>query len=120
MWVGERHSRIRALRHRQRTARQGQAETGARDNPVPITPAQCRAARALLDWSQERMAAASGLSLMAIRNFESGAVRPRRSTYARILAAAAEHGIGFSTEEGAVGVSLRKEGTGPAGAPPAR
>jgi transcriptional regulator with XRE-family HTH domain len=35
-----------------------------------MTPAQCRAARALLNWSQDSLAAASGVSVSTIRNFE--------------------------------------------------
>jgi DNA-binding XRE family transcriptional regulator len=124
MWVGERHSRIRALRHRHREQRRSQAEAEAPKSRegqfTPISPGQCRAARALLDWSQEQMAEASGLSLMAIRNFESGAVKPRRSTYAMILAAAAQHGIAFVEEDGTLGVSLRKDFATPSAAHHAR
>lgn len=35
-------------------------------------PAQCRAARGLLAWSRERLAAVSGLELEAIELFEAG------------------------------------------------
>ena len=37
-----------------------------------ITPAQVRAARALLDWSQTELARHSGVSVAALRNFERG------------------------------------------------
>lgn len=37
-----------------------------------ITPAQCRAARALLDWTQSNLAEATGLSVVTIRSFEKG------------------------------------------------
>lgn len=37
-----------------------------------ITIAQCRAARGLLDWTQQDLAEASGLSKTAINNFEKG------------------------------------------------
>lgn len=40
-----------------------------------ITPSQIRAARALLNWSQERLAKAAGLGLSTIRDYE----RERRS-----------------------------------------
>ena len=37
-----------------------------------ITAPQCRAARALLDWTQRQLAEATGLSAMTIRSFEGG------------------------------------------------
>jgi DNA-binding XRE family transcriptional regulator len=123
MWVGERHSRIRALRYRHREQRQGTAEASpppGDSQQAPISPAQCRAARALLDWSQEQMADASGLSLMAIRNFESGAVRPRRSTYALILAAMEKQGVVFIDRDDTAGVARRKDRPPSSGSNPAR
>ena len=38
-----------------------------------ITSAQCRAERALLDWSREQLAAASMVGLRTIVDFERGA-----------------------------------------------
>jgi transcriptional regulator with XRE-family HTH domain len=35
-----------------------------------MTPAQCRAARALLDWTQPQLAAAAGLGLSTVVDFE--------------------------------------------------
>lgn len=37
-----------------------------------MTPEQCRAARALLDWPQQRLAEESGIGNATIRNFEAG------------------------------------------------
>jgi transcriptional regulator with XRE-family HTH domain len=39
-------------------------------NLEPITATQVRAARALLDWSQERLAEAAGIGLSTVRDFE--------------------------------------------------
>src|SRR5712692_4587751 len=36
----------------------------------PITPSQLRAARALLDWSQEQLAEAANISLSTVRDYE--------------------------------------------------
>ncbi|CDX51905.1 hypothetical protein MPL3365_140104 [Mesorhizobium plurifarium] len=49
-------------------------ETGEAEdaNRRELTPAYCRAARALLDWPQVRLAAKSNLSEATIRDFESG------------------------------------------------
>jgi transcriptional regulator with XRE-family HTH domain len=37
-----------------------------------IDSAQCRAARALLDWTQDDLAQATGLSTVTLRSFERG------------------------------------------------
>lgn len=37
-----------------------------------MSPEQCKAARALLGWSQEALAELSGVSVSTIRNFERG------------------------------------------------
>ena len=39
---------------------------------APLTSAQCRAARALLNWSQDELAAASKVDKAIILDFESG------------------------------------------------
>ena len=41
-----------------------------------ITPAQCRAARGLLKWTQEELAVRSGVGAPAIINFEGGKTSP--------------------------------------------
>ena len=38
--------------------------------PMELIPGQCRAARALLFWSQERLAFAAGLGISTIYDFE--------------------------------------------------
>ena len=48
-----------------------------------MTPRQCKAARVLLDWSQDDLAERSGVSVSTIRNFE----QRKRRTYAPNLAA---------------------------------
>ena len=81
-----------------------------------MTPEQVKAARVLLGWSIERLAAYSGMSIHAVRMFEqTGTVVPMRGRNwkARIDAAAALHatlekaGIKF-TEGDMPGVRLRK------------
>jgi len=37
-----------------------------------LTPEQCRAGRALLDWTQEQLAERSGVCRSTIRGFENG------------------------------------------------
>lgn len=37
---------------------------------MPLLPEQCRAARGLLNWTQQRLAAAAGVSRSTIKDFE--------------------------------------------------
>jgi len=50
-----------------------------------LTASQIKAARALVDWSQPRLAEASGLSMPTIRRME-GPLGPGRSTAANVEA----------------------------------
>lgn len=47
-----------------------------------ITPEQCRAARALLDWSRKKLATMAKVSEKTIADFELG----KRESYGRTLA----------------------------------
>jgi transcriptional regulator with XRE-family HTH domain len=49
-----------------------------------ISAAQIRAARALVGWTQAKLAAESGLSEISIQNIEKGTTDPRASTLAAI------------------------------------
>jgi transcriptional regulator with XRE-family HTH domain len=63
-----------------------------------MTPsaAQCRAARALLGWTQEDLVAHSHITKKTIADFERGAVTiPRPHTLAQITAALEAAGIEF-------------------------
>ena len=60
---------------------------------VNLSPAQCRAARGLLDWSQEQLAQASGLSRSTVRDFESGRHEPHRGSMILILQTLAAQGV---------------------------
>jgi len=75
-----------------------------------ITPAQIRAARALIGWTQTDLAQASGVSEIAIKNLERGATDPRVSTVNNIQAAFDRAGIIFldpgDTRDGGRGVRL--------------
>lgn len=74
-----------------------------------MNPAQCRAARALLDWSQQQLADAAGVGVVTIRQFEGGASEPRRSTLDVLRRAFEAAGVIFVEENGeGPGVRLRK------------
>jgi transcriptional regulator with XRE-family HTH domain len=61
-----------------------------------IDPAQIRAARALLGWSQHQLALAAGLSRPSIDNFEHERFQPRPRTIKAILAALNHAGVEFT------------------------
>jgi DNA-binding XRE family transcriptional regulator len=84
-----------------------------------VTPAQIRAARALLGLSQVWLAKLAGISPTAIVNIETGASDPKASTLAAIIKALEAEGAEF-TNGNQPGVRLRKaklglEPPGPAG-----
>lgn len=79
-----------------------------------LTPALSRAARALLDWSQEQLAEAAHLGLSTVRDFERGRRVPSFNNLAGIERALREAGIDFTPENGGgagVRFRLRKDGT---------
>jgi DNA-binding XRE family transcriptional regulator len=50
-----------------------------------ITPAQCRAARGLLDWTQEQLAEQAELSRSTVRDFEGGKHGLQRASAAQVV-----------------------------------
>ncbi len=60
---------------------------------MPLTPRQCRAARGLLDWTQEELAERAGLSRSTIRDFEGGRHDLQRASAARIVAIFEQAGV---------------------------
>ena len=62
---------------------------------MTLSPAQCRAARALLAWSQEELVRQANITKKTIADFERGATTPRRQTLDQILAAFDAAGIEF-------------------------
>jgi predicted transcriptional regulator len=74
-----------------------------------ITPSQCRAARGLLQWSQEDLAARAGVSQVTVHQLEVGSTQPRRATLDVIRRAFESAGVEFIDENGGgPGVRLRK------------
>ena len=72
-----------------------------------ITPAQCRAARAMLEWSRDGLAVAAKVARRTVVDFERGARRPYDRTLADIQRALEAAGIEF-TDDDAPGVRLRQ------------
>lgn len=78
-----------------------------------ISIRQVKAARALLAWSQEDLAAASGVSIPTIARLEAsdGPVGGRAATVTAIRGALEAAGVEFITENGAgAGVRLAHRG----------
>ena len=80
--------------------------------------AQCRAARALIGWSQDRLVEASKVTKSTIANFETGNRDPYARTLADIRAALEAAGVEFLSDgqasaSGGAGVRL-KESNAPA------
>ncbi len=76
-----------------------------------MSPAQCRAARALLDLSQKQLADAARVGVVTVRQFEKSAAVPRHSTLDVIRRALEAAGVIFVDANGhGAGVRLRKDG----------
>lgn len=76
-----------------------------------ITPEQSRAARGLLNWSQEKLGHQSNLSESSIRDFEKNRRIPGPNNLAAIRTALESAGIQFVDDgdvAGGKGVVLRK------------
>jgi transcriptional regulator with XRE-family HTH domain len=74
-----------------------------------LTPAQCRAARGLIDWSQSDLAQHAGVGIVTIRQLEADVHAPRRATLDVVRRALEAAGVEFIDENGGgAGVRLRK------------
>lgn len=77
-----------------------------------ITAAQCRAARALLNWSQGDLATPANVTRKTLSDFEKGARIPRSGNLAAIKQAFEAAGIIFlaegETTTGGMGLRLKK------------
>lgn len=74
-----------------------------------MQPAQIRAARGLLDWSQSRLAEAAGVSLSTVKDFEAGRRQPVPNNLTAIRAALEAAGVEFIPEDGGgAGVRMKQ------------
>lgn len=87
------------------------ASSMTRYGAAMITPAQIRAARALIGWKQSDLAKASGVSEISVKNIERGATDPRASTLSAVQSAFDKAGVVFldpgDTRDGGSGVRLK-------------
>jgi transcriptional regulator with XRE-family HTH domain len=74
-----------------------------------VTSQQCRAARGLLDWSQQDLAKQAGVGIVTVRQIEAGSTESRRATLVVVRQAFEAAGVEFIDENGGgPGVRLRK------------
>jgi transcriptional regulator with XRE-family HTH domain len=74
-----------------------------------ITASQCRAARGLLDWTQQELADAARVGVATVRVFEGEGAETRLATLAVLRRAFEVAGVEFIDENGGgPGVRLRK------------
>ena len=76
------------------------------DRRPSISPPQVRAARALLGWGREKLAAGSGISRRSLERVENEEGSQRRATVEAIRATLEAAGVEFITGD-APGVRLR-------------
>ena len=74
-----------------------------------MTPAQCRAARGLLDWTQVKLAEAAGLLLSTVVKFERSGRAVAAGAVPTMKRALEFAGVEFISENGSgVGVRIKK------------
>ncbi len=71
-----------------------------------ITPAQCRAARAVVGWNQDILAEKASLSRATLVEFEKGTRLPHANNLGAIRRAFEELGVLFETGEERYGLSF--------------
>ena len=65
-----------------------------------MTPRQCRAGRAYLGWSQERLAEQAGVMWRTVQEFEASSRVPRKATVRSLALALQEGGVMLLESEG--------------------
>jgi len=77
------------------------------DEASTISAAQCRAARALLEWSQEQLAVNARVARPTIADFERSTRFPMRNNLLSMISAFEAAGIGFIAETDSDGAGVR-------------
>jgi transcriptional regulator with XRE-family HTH domain len=74
-----------------------------------ISPSQCRAARGLLDWSQQQLAEKAKVGIVTVRQLEAGTHHPRRAALDVVRRCLETAGVEFIEENGGgLGVRFRE------------
>jgi DNA-binding transcriptional regulator YiaG len=80
-----------------------------------MTPEQCRAARAWLNWPQDALAKAASVGVSTVRDFEAGRREPTRNNLTAMRVALEEGGVSFFDDHKESGIKVLRS-TGIAGA----
>jgi transcriptional regulator with XRE-family HTH domain len=72
-----------------------------------LTPAQCRAARGLVAWSQDQLATRAEVGNSTVRDFEKGRRVPLDESLTAIRRALEDAGVDFISAKSGKGVGLR-------------
>ena len=68
--------------------------------PTALTASQCRAARALIEWSQQQLSLSASIDLQTIADFEKRFRSPDETTRRRLRATLEAAGVTFISENG--------------------
>ena len=63
--------------------------------PTELTPSQCRAGRAMIEWTQAHLAKSAGIGVTTLQNFENGKSKPIVSVRLAIRRALEDAGVMF-------------------------
>ena len=74
---------------------------------MQVSADQCRAARSLLNWTQEELATNANVSRATVADFESNSRRPMKNNLRSIADCMFAAGVEFIPEEGDMGVGVR-------------
>jgi len=84
-----------------------------------MTPAQCRAARAFLNWSLDQLAGQAGVAVDAVREFEAERRPPPPGAVVALAAAFERGGIEMTgADDGRTGIRLKRAAAGEEGIRP--
>lgn len=75
---------------------------------VQMSPEQCRAARAWLNWPQDALAKAASVGVSTVRDFEAGRREPTRNNLMAMRAALETGGISFIETEKEHGLAVTR------------
>lgn len=67
-----------------------------------ISAEQCKAGRAVLEWSQGDLASESGVSMRTVQDFEAGHRKPNSATLQALLAALERNGLTLNKDGAAI------------------
>jgi len=76
---------------------------------MQIFPEQCRAARGLLNWTQDRLARAAGVSRSTIKDFECHRHALQRGSEELVIGAFTRCGVKLLFDADGAGIGVRME-----------